>query len=148
MTNTPDTPERESLAVIIDRMRANDETRRRELVRLEAEVAVLDTFDHFRRAAGHDYGNGQRANELSRLRHALERLHADTEYPGVDGLLTADAGVYGPELEAAATRLLGPRRRRVEKDAAVYMTPSRARTIRALDTTVAYVARRVAEAGA
>jgi hypothetical protein len=39
---------------------------------LAARLVVLERYDSNRRALGHDYGCGQRAHELNRLRHELE----------------------------------------------------------------------------
>lgn len=58
---------------VFGELRRQEEERERELVRLVAELEVLERFDWLRQAAGHDYGAGQRANELMRRRRELDR---------------------------------------------------------------------------
>lgn len=104
--------------------------------RLVAELVVIDTYDDHRRFAGHDYGSGQRARELARLRRDLVRAQEAArvdvnEYP--DDEAAEAYGVTPADLHLAARRLLVPRLRRIET-AETYRrnTPSSLRTITAL----------------
>lgn len=96
--------------------------------RLTAEVLVLERYDHERRYAGHDYGSGQRARELSRLRRELGQA-GRPEWPEDDASTPA-------ELAEAARRLLAPRLDRIDAESYRKGTPATMRTMRVLDTVL------------
>jgi hypothetical protein len=66
MTETP------SLSESLDQIRRADEARITTRRELKAKLEVLEAFDFARSIEGHDYGSGQRANELRRVRNDLE----------------------------------------------------------------------------
>lgn len=93
--------------------------RQEELRRLSAELQVLEEFDLQRASRGHDYGAGQRAGELGRLRHE----HAATlaKYKRSE-----PRGAFPPEpskgdLARAFNRLLVPRARRATREIAEHL---------------------------
>lgn len=95
--------------------------------RAAAELSILEAFNLVRLTLGHDYGNGQRAQELGRRRNELERLRSATR----------SYQIPEPELEptseirAAAWRRVGaPRLRRVaELESYRSHTPATMRTL-------------------
>jgi hypothetical protein len=101
------------LADTLDRLAEADAERRRLVVELAADYACLLVYDDERRRLGYDYGAGQRAAELSRVRAELAdacraagrgwKLYL---YAGIDELLAT----VGPvELRRAWERTVGGR---------------------------------------
>lgn len=83
-----------------------------------AELVIVEDFDAWRSAAGHDYGAGQRARELRRRRRELALVGGP-----VDDLTPA-------ELFAAFERIGPERIRRIEREDYRRRTPATERTIR------------------
>lgn len=106
-----------------DRRREAEAEKAVTIARLEAEVAILTGFDWRRGAAGHDYGGGQRSNELIRRRRELIRLGGN-EHAG-------DAGVPRDDLVAAWGRIAVPRYRRLQRENYRRSTQATRRTIAA-----------------
>lgn len=77
---------------------------------MAAELHVLEEFDFQRAVAGHDYGAGQRANELRRRRRALEA--AAKPAPAHKQMVAATKG----DVARAFNRILGPRARRLKRE--------------------------------
>lgn len=90
-----------------------------------AELALLRRFDDMRRAAGHDFGAGQRARELARLERDLDR--AAGGWRALEAELEA---VTRAELAAAFERIGRPRMRRLELEGYRRETPATVRTMR------------------
>lgn len=93
---------------------------------LAAERAVLHAFDLKRRAAGHDYGCGQRWRELVRRQRELESRCVTSSRSAYE--LERDASPA--ELLAAFERVARPRIRRIEAEDYRRSTPSTQRTLR------------------
>lgn len=87
-----------------------------------AELEVLERFDAKRQAAGHDYGAGQRASELSRRRNELVGL-------GLRAGGEDDPELTPAELLAAFDRVAGPRIKRLIAEDYRRGTPATKRTI-------------------
>lgn len=82
-----------------------------------AELRLLERFDRIRLSLGYDFGNGRRANELSRRRLEL------------DATVALLAGPLEPaELAAAYNRIGRLRHERAHRDALCYGTPGCRRT--------------------
>lgn len=121
-----------------------------------AELAILEAFDLARHNAGHDYGNGQRANELSRRRTelALAIGNADVEvdggralrydrHPHLFDLDVVDELIPAGDLERAFRRIAGPRLARIQRGS--YRNVSRASALAAWDNVRTLVNDRVAQ---
>lgn len=81
--------------------------------RARAELTILERFDDHRAYRYGDYGGGQRAGELSRRRHELERLATRLErYVDV-----AEPDPTRDELRRAFQRVGLPRYRRLVREA-------------------------------
>lgn len=90
------------------------------VLRLTAELLLLDWFDSMRERAGHDYGSGQRHAEIMRRRRVLSDMGVD-----VYGNVTATDA----ELLEAFRRVGDPRVRRLELESYRAHTPSSSRTL-------------------
>lgn len=136
----PDTPDIRTTLEILERHRAEDANRAELVARLTAEVIVLEQYDRERRRAGHDYGNGQRARELTRYRRELRRNGAE-EWP-------EDHAATPAELVEAARRLIPPRLARIDAESYRKGTPATMRTMRVLDEVLDDFEREAEAAGA
>jgi hypothetical protein len=108
---------------LLDRQRQREADKAAKVARLEAERAILAGFDWRRGAAGHDYGGGQRHNELTRVERELIRLGGNPQ--------AGDAGVPREDLEAAWGRIARPRYRRLQRENYRRSTQATRRTIAA-----------------
>lgn len=93
----------------LDELEEQEHARNRERL---AELRMLEDYDGMRLRRGYDYGNGQRAGELSRRRRELGELELELASPT-------------PLELAEAWERIGPRRlRRAERDCHSYGTRS------------------------
>jgi LmbE family N-acetylglucosaminyl deacetylase len=90
---------------------------------LDARLSVLDLYDAERGSLGHDYGNGQRFHELSRVRRERDEARRAARAYGVSDLEL----VATPEQVRAAFREISVERlRRYRTDAHRPSTADRA----------------------
>lgn len=108
-----------------------------------AELLVLAVFDYERDRLGHDYGGGQRRNELhkrARMLGGFVDVETGRVAVGRIGGIVGTTRYIEPtdvELAAAARRLLVPRRRRLDREDYREHTPATRRTREALDRVIA-----------
>lgn len=114
-------PPEPTLSELVARRNQREADKAAKIARLEAELAILAGFDWRRGGAGHDYGGGQRANELQRVRRELIRLGGNEN--------AGDAGVPRADLEAAWARIARPRYRRLQRENYRRSTQATRRTI-------------------
>lgn len=69
------------------------------IAELVAELELLELFDRGRELAGHDYGAGQRAKELSRRHLELEPFRHSVAAPSAAELLAAFERIGRPRVE-------------------------------------------------
>lgn len=94
---------------------------------LAAELKLLRAYDRQRALAGHDFGSGQRARELSRRQRELEYLTSRSSRSAYE--LERDVPLVA--LTAAFWRIGKPRLNRVQREHHRWNTPATKRTLAA-----------------
>lgn len=110
-----------------------------------AELEVLQRFAELRRAAGYDYGSGQRGAELMRRRRELAELRRELERLG-DNYAPWSNELGAAELGAAFARIGAPKLRRARRELARFWGPGAssaptARTVQTWERLEARIAR-------
>lgn len=98
------------------------------LRRARAEYALLLHFDNRRRQIGHDYGAGQRWNELTRRERELDSLDRFAQVVLGESHEEANVPPTHEELVAAFAKIGRPRLRRLRNEGFRRHTPSTRRT--------------------